>query len=117
MVKIKMEDGIEFITSTTKEYLIDENGNLIKPSKGIIGKKILHKNGYKKIIHVEPIKENIGWDITTLNTGTYVDAYGYVKKQCDGNHWSPSLNPANCGKTLKNFPIPRVGGNTYPAMG
>jgi len=115
-VKIIMEDGTEFISSTTKEYLIDENKQLLKPSEEIIGKKVLHRDGYKKIINVEPANKNIGWDITTLITGTYVDAYGYVKKQCDGNLWSPSLNPANCGKLLKNFPIPRTGGNTCLAV-
>jgi hypothetical protein len=105
MNKIKIGDT-EHIMSPRKETLIDENDNLLKPTKDIIGKRVKNILWYKEEINNSKIKKFIeqlelqddstvyeveetdityGWDISTLNTGTYVDKYGYVKKQCDGN--------------------------------
>ena len=85
MNKVILSDGTEFIMSPSKETLVTPDGNIIRPIKENIGKEVLHIE--KKGIYIKDIQEdvsNIGWDITTLNTGTYVDIHGFVKKQCDG---------------------------------
>jgi DNA-directed RNA polymerase beta' subunit len=87
MNKVILDDGTEFIMSPSKETLVTPNDDIIKPIKENIGREVLHIE--KKGVYIKDIQENvsdIGWDITTLNTGTYVDIHGYVKKQCDGNY-------------------------------
>jgi len=71
-----------------------DNRHLILPHIKVKKKKDLILNYFPNIEKVAntvssitQINDNVGWDITTLNTGTYVDAYGYVKKQCDGEFW------------------------------
>ena len=50
--------------------------------------KFIFENTLNKLNTIKSIEEtdiDIGWDISTLYTGTYVDKYGFVKKQCDGD--------------------------------
>jgi len=105
MNKVKIGDTYH-IMSPRKETLLDENDVLLKPTKDIVGKKIKNINNYMNKLTDSKVKEFIsymdlqedntvyeveetdityGWDISTYETGTYVDKYGYVKKQCDGN--------------------------------
>jgi len=69
-------------SASYKELLLIDNLEDLIEAKNSFDDVLKNLNSVKK---VEKTNINVGWDITTQKTGLYIDKYGYVKKQCDGD--------------------------------